>query len=290
MDEAIDYFHFEEEYENFEDFGQINGGRKWYARDLMVMLGYESFSSFENAINKAIQACTTLKIPILENFTQIERELEGKATRDYKLSRFACYLTAMNGDTKKPQVARAQAYFAAMAETIQQHIQNAESVERLLIRDDISERERSLAGVAKGAGVQYYSFFQNEGYRGMYNMTLGRLKAYKGVDSKACLLDFMGKEELAANLFRITQTEAKIKTERVRGQQALEAVAYQVGRKVRRTMEEISGTRPENLAPAQDIAAVKKGLKQAQKEFAKIDKTTKSISTSHEAEDPGTQI
>lgn len=271
MNELIDYFHFEDGYENFEDYGQTNGGRTWFARDLMRMLGYDSFSSFENAINKAIQACATLKIPILGNFTQIEREIEGKRARDYKLTRFACYLTAMNGDVKKPQVAKAQAYFAAMAETVRQHLQNAESVERLLIRDDVSERERSLAGVAKAAGVQYYSFFQNEGYRGMYNMGLRTLKEYKGVDATACLLDFMGKEELAANLFRITQTEARIKSERVTGQLALENAAFQVGRKVRSTMEEISGTRPENLPAADDIKLVKRGLKQAHRELTKID-------------------
>lgn len=271
MSEFIDYFHFEAEYENFEDFGQTNGCRTWFARDLMKMLGYESFDSFENAVNKAIQACTTLKISILGNFTQIERDIEGKRVLDYKMSRFACYLTAMNGDVKKPQVAKAQAYFAAMAETVRKHLQNAENVERLLIRGDVSERERSLAGVAKMAGVQYYGLFQNEGYRGMYNMNLRSLKDYKGVDQSDCLLDFMGKEELAANLFRITQTEAKIKTERLRGQRALENTAFEVGRKVRRTMQEISGTRPENLALSEDIKLVQRGLKQTHKEFSKID-------------------
>ncbi len=279
MSEFIDYFHFDEECESFEDYGHENGGRTWFARDLMSMLGYESFSSFENAINKAIQACTTLKIPILDNFTQIERDIEGKRLRDYKLSRFACYLTVMNGDVKKPQVAKAQAYFAAMAETVRKHVRDAQAVERLIIRDDVSERERSLAGVAKSAGVQHYGFFQNAGYRGMYNMNMGELKEHKGVDQKACLLDFMGKEELAANLFRITQTEAKIKSDEVRGQYGLEDAAYKVGRKVRHTMEEISGTLPENLKISEDIASVKKGLKQAQKEFVKIDnsKTRKQL-------------
>jgi len=185
MSEFIDYFHFEEDYESFEDFGQMNGGLSWFARDLMKMLGYESFNSFVNAINKAIQACTTLKIPVLGNFTQIEREIEGSRVLDYKLSRFACYLVAMNGDVKKPQVAKAQAYFAAMAETVRQHLQNAESVERLLIRGDVSERERSLAGVAKAAGVQYYGLFHHKGYLGMYNMGLRDIKDRKGLGEAA---------------------------------------------------------------------------------------------------------
>jgi DNA-damage-inducible protein D len=271
MSEFIDYFHFEEEYENFEDFGQVNGGLMWFARDLMNMLGYESFTSFENALNRAIQACTTLKIPVLDNFVQVRREIEGNSVTDYKLSRFACYLVTMNGDVKKPQVAKAQAYFAAMAESVRQHILNAENVERLLVRDDISERERSLARTAKMSGIRQYSFFQNEGYRGMYNMTLRVLRSYKGVEPNACLLDFMGKEELAANLFRITQTEAKIKSDSVTGQAALENTAFQVGRKVRHAMEEISGTLPENLPIAEDIKQVKSGLKQTRRELTKID-------------------
>lgn len=271
MNEYIDYFHFEDDYENFEDFGHENGGLKWFARDLMQMLGYESFTAFENAINKAIQACATLKIPILDNFVQVQREIDGRQVRDYKLSRFACYLTTMNGDVKKPQVAKAQAYFAAMAETVRRHLQDVEGVERLLIREEISERETSLADVAKSAGVEHYPFFQNAGYRGLYNMNLGELRAHKGVDKRDCLLDFMGKEELAANLFRITQTEAKIRADQIRGQKALEDTAFAVGRKVRRTMYEISGTRPEHLRIAEDISLVKKGLKKAHKEFVKID-------------------
>jgi DNA-damage-inducible protein D len=269
--EFIDYFHYDFENESFEDFGQANGGRTWYARDLMKMLGYESFDSFHNAINKAIQACTTLKTLIIGNFDQIKREVEGKEVLDYKLSRFACYLVAMNGDVKKPQVAKAQAYFAAMAETVRRHLQNAENVERLLVRDDISERERSLAGLAHATGVEVYAFFQNEGYRGMYNMALRALRERKGVADRACLLDFMGREELAANLFRITQTEAKIKSDRVAGQAELEKTAFQVGRRVRAAMADISGTLPEDLPVAEDIRLVKSGLKQAHREFVKLD-------------------
>ncbi|HTU47611.1 MAG TPA: BRO family protein [Bryobacteraceae bacterium] len=271
----LDVFHFDDERQSFEGFGQTNGSRFWFARDLMKMLGYETFSSFENAINKAVQACTTLKISVLDNIAQVEREVDGKSCRDYKLSRFGCYLVAINGDVKKPQVAMAQAYFASMAEAIQAYLQKVENVERLLIRDEISEREVSLSGVAKSAGVVVYAFFQNAGYRGMYNMDLRRLKDFKGIDQGKCLLDYMGREELAANLFRITQTEAKIKNDRVRGQTALETTAFNVGRKVRATMEEISGTRPESLPLAEDINTVKKGLKQAQRELAKLDKPGK---------------
>ena len=274
MTEAIEHFHFGEG-ASFEDYGHTNGGVAWYARDLAELLGYKEFKSFENAVNRAIQACIALKIDVLGNFTQVVREIDGHKVRDYKLSRFACYLTAMNSDPRKPQVAKAQAYFAAMAETVRLHFQNAENVERLVIRDDYSEREKSLSTTAAAAGVTDHGYFRNEGYRGLYNMPLSRLKAYKGVTQSTVLLDYMGKEELAANLFRITQTEAKIKADRIYGQQALEDTAFDVGRKVRNTMLEISGVRPENLQLVQNITEVRRELKKTQKEFAKIDKPKK---------------
>ena len=258
---------------NFEALCQINGSASWYARDLMEMLGYENFDTFERTcINKAIGACTTLRIPVLENFQQVQRQTEYGSVRDYKLSRFACYLATINGDVKKPAVAAAQAYFASMAEAVRQYIEKAENVERVLVRDDVSERERSLSGVAHAAGVEHYGLFQNSGYRGMYNMDISTLKRFKGVPSDRTALDFMGKQELAANLFRITQTEARIRNERVRGQRNLETAALEVGRTVRNTMIRTSGSRPENLPIATDITLVKKGLKTARKEFEKLDR------------------
>jgi DNA-damage-inducible protein D len=235
------------------------------------MLGYESYAAFENAINKAVAACTALKISVIDNFQQTRREIAGKPTDDHKLSRFACYLTAMNADSRKPQVAAAQAYFASMAEIVRQHIEDAEGVERVLIRDEVSDRERSLSGVAKSVGVVQYGYFQNAGYRGLYNMNLSQLRRVKGIDQKRSPLDFMGKTELAANLFRITQTEEKLRNEHIQGQHRAEAAAESVGKAVRKTMLQISGTTPERLMPASDILVLKKGLKTAEKVFSKID-------------------
>lgn len=275
---AIDVFHFDENKETFESFGQSNGGRFWFARDLMVMLGYESFSAFKGAINRAIATSATLGIPIENNFIPTQRDVGGELHDDYKMSRFGCYLTAMNGDVKKPQVAMAQAYFVSVADAVRRYIQSAESVERVLIREELSDREKSLSGVANSAGVTNYAWFQNAGYRGLYNMDYSLLKRIKGVPEGRSLLDFMGKEELAANLFRITQTEARIRNEAIRGQPSLERTAEQVGRKVRQTMKEISGISPESLALSEDIRVVRKGLKKTHTEFKKLDKPSpKSI-------------
>jgi DNA-damage-inducible protein D len=268
----LEVFHFDSTKSNFESLGHTNGTRTWWARDLMTALGYQDFSSFERTINRAIRACTTIGIDVFENFQQGSREIDGRSVRDYKLSRFACYLTAMNGDVKKPEVAKAQAYFATVAEAARQYFQGAENVEPVVVRDEMTDGEKSLSSTAKNAGVLNYALFRNAGYRGLYNMDLFQLKKVKGVGDRS-LLDFMGKEELAANLFRITQTEAKINQERIRGQSALEAAATSVGRKVRQTMIAISGNRPEYLPISSDINEVRRGLKKTEKEFARLDST-----------------
>ncbi len=268
----IDVFHFEDEKPNFELLGHKNHIKYWYARYFMGLLGYENYNSFRAVINRAISACTVLNITISENFIQIEREIEGQKYPDFKLTRFACYLIAMNGDPKKPQVAKAQVYFACIAETFRNYIEESEKVERVLIREEVSDREKSLAGVAHKHGIACYPLFQNAGYRGMYNMNLSDLKRYKGLkDFKRSLLDFMGKEELASNLFRITQTEAKIKKDKIYDQGPLEATAEEVGRKVRDTMLDISGNKPEDLPVTEDIKQVVKELKQTHKKLKKID-------------------
>src|SRR5262245_58262214 len=245
-------FHFEEDHENFEDFAFENGTRYWYASDLMKMLGYESLQTFSNALNRAMGACLSLNISVQENFVEIKREVDGKPIKDHKLTRFACYLTTMNGDPRKPQVAAAQAYFAAVAETVRQ-IREYEDVERVLIREEVSEREKSLSGVAQQAGVENYALFKNAGYLGMYNMNLSDLRERRGLPGKVTPLDYMGKTELAGNLFRITQTEEKIKNENIRGQNNLERTAEDVGATVRRTMINISGIPPEQLPVKSDI-------------------------------------
>lgn len=268
-------FHLQPDRPGFEALGQINGFRFWWASELANLLGYASIDAFRPAINKAIAVCAQLGIDISENIIQERRDIAGRETRDFKLSRFACYLAAMNGDPRKPEVARAQAYFAAFAQALQAYIEQGESIERVHIRGEVSEREKTLSGVAHAAGVQQYALFQNAGYRGLYNMDLFALRRLKGVPQGRSPLDFMGKEELAANLFRITQTEAKIRNESIRGQQRLESAARHVGSEVRRTIQKLGGTPPERLSPAPDIKDVKKRLKATQRTWKKLDSSAK---------------
>ncbi len=261
-----DLFHLDEAQPNFEALAQENGFRFWLGSRLAESLGYSETNKLDKAINKAMTVCMTLGIPVIENFVQTD------GAKDYKLSRFACYLTVMNGDVRNPLVAKAQAYFAGLAVAFSEYTK-ADSVERVLIRGEISDREGTLSSTAKTQGVENYAFFQNAGYRGMYNMNLTKLKNYKGMgeQTKGSLLDFMGKDELAANLFRITQTEAKIRNEGIRGQKSLETTAEGVGRDVRNTMIKISGQKPEELRLEKSIVDVKKNLKLTHKELKKID-------------------
>lgn len=261
--------------ESFEDFSHENGFTYWFATDLMKQLGYENYSTFQKAIGKAMTTCNTLNIPIYDNFIQELRILNNKTFSDFRLSRFACYLTVMNADNKKHSVAVAQAYFATLAGAVHNYLDEANKVERLVVREEISERESSLSSVAYQAKVENYGYFQNAGYRGMYNKNISQLKFIRNIPSGRSLLDFMGKEELAANLFRITQTELKIKMEGIIGQTRLENAAESVGKKVRQTMKDISGILPEKLPTQTDIKEVKKQFKEKSREIKKIDGSKK---------------
>jgi DNA-damage-inducible protein D len=271
--ELTHLFHDDETRPSFESYSKNNGITFWLATDLMSMLGYHNYSAFLNAINKAMSVCATLKIPIEENFRSFQ-EISGRdQSNNYKLSRFACFLVAMNCDSRKPQVAAAQGYFAQLAEEAYRRYaeEKSESVERVLIREDISDREKSLNSTAKSAGVTQYQFFQNAGYLGMYNLNITSLKKRRNIPAERSPLDFMGKTEMAANLFRLTQTEEKIKNKNIKGEKNLQKAAREVGHEVRQTMLRTGGTKPEDLQKAEDIKTVRKGLQQTHKQFQQID-------------------
>jgi DNA-damage-inducible protein D len=207
---------------------------------------------------------------VQEHFKQYTHDVKGQILSDYKLTRFACYLATLNADVKKPNVARAQVYFASLAQVIQQHIENTENVERVLIRQEITDREKSLSGIAKVRQVENYASFCNAGYIGMYNMSIGQIRKLKGISNKETPLDFMGKRELAANLFRITETEGRIKDDAaIVGQTRLETIARKVGSEIRGVMK----VPPEVLAQqgVKDIKAVKKNIKNTSKKLIKLD-------------------
>lgn len=268
---------FDPEAPLFEQRSRENGFTSWSAREFAEHLGYKDYNSFfKSAVNRAQQVCMSLDINVSDHFYQDTfLDADGKEVRDIRLSRFACYLAAMNGDVKKPQVAKAQAYFATFADACRRYIQEADDIERIIIRDDITDYEKTLSSTARQAGVREYHFFQNAGYRGLYNMNISELKKLKNIPASRSPLDFMGKDELAANLFRVTQTEAKIKREGIRGQKMAEKAAHDVGRTIRNTMREISGQVPEQLAPVEDIKKLKTGLKATSAGLLKGKKTAK---------------
>ncbi|NKI28246.1 damage-inducible protein [Arenibacter sp. 6A1] len=255
----------------FEDFKNENGMTYWWASDLMKMLGYPNMKSFQKVLDRATKALVSLNIPHYDNIVAKQREVDGQDTQDFKLTRFACYITVMNGDPKKIQVAEAQSYFAQQTRKFELYIQDNTEIDRLLIREELTEGNKSLASAAKSAGVVNYANFQNAGYVGMYNMKSWQLEKKRGV-KKGKLMDNMGRTELAANLFRITQTEERIKNKDVKGQSNLEQTHYEVGREVRKIVAENVGKSPENLPQEKQLPEVRKELKQGYKKMASEDK------------------
>ncbi len=260
---------------SFEDFKNENGITFWWASDLMIMLGYKDMKSFQKVLDRATKAFVSLSIPHYENIIAIQREKDGSKVQDFKLSRFACYLSVMNGDPKKVEVAEAQVYFAQQTRKFELYVQNSDQIERILIREELTEGNKSLASVAKFARVEDFAKFQNAGYLGMYNMPSWQLEMKRHV-KKGKLMDFMGRTELAANLFRVTQTEERIKNKRITGQQNLEQTHYQVGKEVREIIQKNVGKNPENLPLERPIAEVKKELKEGHKKMLKEDNSKKS--------------
>jgi DNA-damage-inducible protein D len=193
MPNELDAFHFDESRENFESYASDNGFHYWSCKEFMELLGCDATGNVSSAkpVQRAITACNTLGIPIQENFEF--------STSDVKITRFACYLIAMNADVKKPMVAKAQAYFAAIAARFSLYAQENEMIDRVLTREEITQQERSLSGVAKQSGVENYAYFQNAGYRGMYNMNTSQLRELKGAPDSRSPLDYMGATESAAN-------------------------------------------------------------------------------------------
>lgn len=255
------FFFFNDENENsFEDIKHMdeNGQEYWLARELQEVLGYAKWQNFEKVIDKAKSACKNSGSIENSHFTDVSKMVEGGVAdipvRDIKLSRYACYLIAQNGDPRKEVIALAQTYFTVQTrrqELQDQFDQLSEDQRRLAIRSELTEHNKSLVEAAQQAGVETredFAKFQNRGYQGLYG-GLGRAEIHKrkGLKKSQKILDHMGSEELAANLFRATQTDAKLRRDHIQGKDAASETHYQVGAKVRQTIEELGGTMPEDL-------------------------------------------
>lgn len=268
--------------EKFEADCRENGVRFWYAHEFMKSLGYDSWQSFLSVITKAMGSCIRLGIDPTEAFLRTTCVVEGKEITTYKLSRFACFLVSMHADSKKPEVAKAKTVLAAIADQLVAERIAETDLGRIETRDDLKAAERTLSGVAQDAGLENHQFgiFKDAGFRGMYNRSLADLMQFKGVDPKMTLYDFMGLEELAGNLFRVTQTAARVKTKGVRGLPALKNTAEHVGHEVRTMMISNSGVAPERLPVAENITVVKRRLKSANSAMTKLDRPAKSKKSS----------
>ena len=165
----------------FEDFKNQNGITFWWASEVMVMLGYTEIKAFRKVLDRVTKTFVSLNIPHYENIIAIKREIDGKEFQDFKLTRFACYMAAMNGDVRKPEVALAKAYFAEQTRKFELYVQGSQEIDRLLIREELTDGNKSLASVAKSAQVVDYAMFQNAGYLGMYNMESWKLAKRRGV-------------------------------------------------------------------------------------------------------------
>ncbi len=260
---------------SFEDFKNENGLTYWWASDLIQMLGYPTLKSFEKVLGKVTKALLSLSISHYENIIASSRDYNGEEVQDFKLTRFACYMAVMNSDPKKIEVARAQAYFAEQTRKFELYIKNTDEFDRILIREELSDGNKSLSSVAKGAGVTDFAKFTNAGYLGMYNMPSWKLEKRRGI-KKGELMDIMSRTELAANLFRVTQTEERIKSQKIKGQANLEQTHFEVGKEVRKIVEKNTGRSPENLIQEKQLPMVKKELKQGYKNMQHEDTKDKN--------------
>lgn len=263
----------------FESIKHVNeyGEEFWHARELQIALEYSKWDNFKRVLNKAIIACENSEFSVSDHFADVgkmvntgsgaEREIE-----DYELSRYACYLIVQNGDSRKKVIALGQTYFAVKTrqqELIENFNDLTEDKKRLAIRNEMKVHNKSLAEAANLAGISNprdYAIFQNKGYQGLYG-GLGRkeIHARKGLKKSQDILDHMGSTELAANLFRATQTDEKLRKDKIIGKDAANRTHYEVGKKVRQTIKELGGTMPE------DLPTPSKSIKQIEREQKKLE-------------------
>lgn len=259
----------------FEKIKHINeyGEEFWYARELQKVLEYTEWRNFCKIIEKAKEACKKSSNDILDHFVDVNKMVRAgvaeKAIDDIIVSRYACYLIVMNGDSRKKVIALGQTYFAVKTrqqELIENYDELTEEQKRLAIRNEMVTHNKSLAETAQIAGVvtpREYAIFQNRGYQGLYGgLGAKEIHQRKGLKPSQKILDHMGSTELAANLFRATQTDEKLRRENIQGKENAYETHFEVGQKVRQTIKELGGTMPEDLpTPKKSIAQIEKEQK-----------------------------
>lgn len=258
----------------FEDIKHIteDGIEYWLARELQKILGYKEWRNFLKVIEKAKTSVEATNIGVPDHFVDINKMVDiGSGTTrkidDIMLTRYACYLIVQNGDPRKKMIALGQQYFAVQTrkqEIIEKDFEElTEEERRILLRSDVRGFNKKLAKAAQDCGVENFAKFQNFGYRGLYGgETAADIKARKNLKKSEDILDYMGSTELAANFFRITQTEERLKKGDIQGEDNANKTHYNVGKKVRETMKEISGTLPEELpTPEKSVKELEKEKK-----------------------------
>lgn len=259
----------------FEEARQIDeyGNEYWTARILAKILDYTDFRNFEKAIKKARAACENSGQNIPDHFVESNEMVEigsgaKRSIKDYRLSRYACYLIIQNADPSKEIVALGQTYFAVQTRKQEVFEQATEDERRIMLRDELRKHNSQLADAAYQAGVLTtvdFGVFQNHGYKGLYGgLDAKGIHARKGLKKSQKILDHMGSTELAANLFRATQIEEKIRRENIQGKDEANQAHFDVGAKVRQTIKELGGTMPEELPTHEDVKKVERRLQKQQ--------------------------
>ena len=271
------FFFFDDDENVFDNIKHENeyGQEFWYARELQPVLEYSQWRYLKEAIERAKTACNNSGQNVADHFAEVRKMVDigsnaKRSVEDYELSRYACYLIVMNGDPRKEIIALGQTYFAVKTrqqELIEDYERLSEEQKRIAIRNEMKRHNSALADAAHDAGIKEprdYAIFQNYGYMGLYNGLKAKdIKERKGLKKNQDILDYMGSTELAANLFRATQTEEKLRRENIQGKSEANKTHFEVGKKVRQTIKELGGTMPE------DLPTLEKSVRQIEKEHEK---------------------